>query len=779
MINHKSVSEKLEFKKILSYISNYCITEKGKNKVLALFPLDNLDDIKESGKLINEAKDVLTKSIHPPIEYLPDLDTTLSQSAIEGALLDSKKILDILKLAVVSRQLFQFLKDNSENQSSLRNLGNNLFVDKAFENYITKIINENGEIKDAASPKLLEIRKDISSKKEDLIRSVNKIVKQLKEDDLVREDYVTLRDGRIVLPIKVEHKRHIRGFIHSESATGQTVYIEPEETLELNNEIISLTFAEKREIERILKEITKRIGEISNVLKNTLESVSEIDSVFSRAKYSIETIGCFPSIDDSKYISIENARHPILLKKLGREKTIPLTVKVKNQNVILITGPNAGGKTVVLKTIGLLHLMLNSGIHIPCSSDSNFHFISNILVDIGDEQSLEDDLSTFSSHLSNINDIINSASKNSLILLDEIGTGTDPAEGSALAAGILVYLKQKQSLVFATTHHGNLKIIAHDLAGFENAAMEFDHDNLKPTYRFKQGIPGSSYAFEIAKRIGLNNDLISTAHEYLDSKKQNIEHLLSTLEEKSQELENQLQKAELENSKLGELTSYYKESIDKLNKERKEIVRQAKLEADDYLKDLNKRFEKIIKDLKESNATKEIIKSSQVIIRELKEKNKNIFSDTLDIKIGNEVLTVGDFVQIKSTHTIGEIAEINKDKATLISGGMRIQVSLKELTKTKKEKNIPDNFIKLSLANPSYRLDIRGEKPEEAEFKVIKFVDDAYVGGLTRVEILHGKGTGALKRLVNEILKTHEKVKEFHFAPIDLGGDGITVAELK
>ena len=778
-MNSKSVFDKLEFVKVLNYISNYCITEAGKNKVLSISPFTSLPEIIKEGKLITEAKDILIKLANPPIDYLPNLENTLSQSAIEGALLEAKKILEILKLAVVSRNLFQFLKTNTEKNSPLNELSHNLFVDKAFENYIQRIINENGEIKDNASPKLHDMRKEISSRKEDLIRSVNKIVKQLKEDNLVREDYVTLRDGRIVLPIKAEHKRHIRGFIHSESSTGQTVYIEPEETLELNNDIISLTFAEKREIERILKEVTKRIGEVNIELRKTLNAVTEIDTIFARAKYSIEIIGCFPTIDNSNPICIQNSRHPILLKKFGREITVPLTVNVAEQNVILITGPNAGGKTVVLKTIGLLHLMINSGIHIPCSPDSNFHYFKDILVDIGDEQSLEDDLSTFSSHLSNINHILESASSNSLILLDEIGTGTDPAEGSALAAGILIHLEEKKSLVFATTHHGNLKIIAHDMPGFENAAMEFDHKNLKPTYKFKQGIPGSSYAFEIAKRIGLDEDLMTTAQHYLDANKQNIENFLVALEAKSQELEDQLRKAEAENTKLNELSNYYKQNIDKLNKDKKEIIKKAKTEAENYLKDLNKRFEKIIKDLKESNANKDVIKSSKVIIKELKEKNESIFSEALDVADENEILTVGDYVQIKNTHTAGEIIEINKDKALLVSGGLKIQASLGNLSKSKKENNIKDNFVKLSVANPAYRLDIRGEKPEEAEFEVIKFIDDAYVSGLTRVEILHGKGTGVLKKFVKEILKSHDKVKEFHFAHVDMGGDGITIAELK
>ncbi|NWF88597.1 MAG: endonuclease MutS2 [Ignavibacteriaceae bacterium] len=778
-MSSKLALQKLEFSKILNFIANYCVTEKGKNKVLELVPTTDLYLIKENGSLVQEAKEILTKTTNPPLDYLPNLDPILAQTIVEGSYLDSKQILEVLKLVTMSRILFQFFKENIGENSKLEPICRQLYIDKVFENYIHKIFTENGEIRDNASSILSEIRKEIRARKDDLINSVNKIVKQLKTDNLVREDYVTLRDGRIVLPVKAEHKRHIRGFIHSESATGQTVYIEPEETLELNNEIISLTFAEKREIERILKEVTKKIAEISTQLRISLEAIAIIDSIFSRAKYSIETLGCFPSIDCEKPIKIENARHPILLKKLGREKTVPLSLILQDRNVILITGPNAGGKTVVLKTVGLLHLMLNSGIHVPCDPDSNFHFIKNVLVDIGDEQSLEDDLSTFSSHLSNINTILSSASENSLILLDEIGTGTDPAEGSALAASVLLQLKEKNAIVLATTHHGDLKIMAHDMEGFENAAMEFDHKNLKPTYKFKQGIPGSSYAFEIAKRIGLPDSLMINARKYLNSDKYNIENFLIKLEEKSQELEIQLQNAVAENTKLNELSKYFKENIDKLNKEKKEIIRKAKTEADEYLKDLNRRFEKIIKDLRESNAKKEIIKSSQEVITQLKEKNKTIFSESLDVKAVSENLLVGDYVQIKNTQTKGEILEIVKDKATILSGDMKIKAPVEELVKVKREKTTLGSHIKLNTNFPSYRIDIRGEKAAEAEFEVVKFIDEAMVGGLKRIEILHGKGTGALKKMVKDVLKSHEHVASFAFAPIEQGGDGITVVDLK
>ena len=496
--------DKLEFQKVLNQVSNYSITEKGKQLIQNIKPVTDKEFINREGETVNQAKEILIKSVPPPIEFIPDLTETILQSKIEGSVLNSKKILQILNLAATSRKLYKFIKDNSEQAPLLTNYNQELFIDKMFEHHIQNVIDDNGEVKEKASKKLSRLRKDIRDKQGELIKSINRIMKSLEDQEMVREDYLTLRDGRMVIHIKVEHKRHLRGFIHSESSTGQTVYIEPEQTLELNNEIISLNFAERREIERLLKEITNLIGKESEKLKVSLDTVAYIDSIFARAKHSIEVIGSFPSIDDKNPFYLNDARHPVLQKKLGRKESVPLNLKLSGEKVIILTGPNAGGKTVVLKTIGLLSLLLQSGIHIPASPDSNIHIFENILIDIGDEQSIEDDLSTFTSHLGNIRNILESADKNTLVLLDEIGTGTDPAEGSALAAATLLKLRDMGAIVFASTHHGNLKLMAQDEEGFANAAMEFDHEKLTPTYKFIMGVPGSSYAFEIAKRIGIS-----------------------------------------------------------------------------------------------------------------------------------------------------------------------------------------------------------------------------------------------------------------------------------
>ncbi|MDZ7624039.1 MAG: endonuclease MutS2 [Ignavibacteriaceae bacterium] len=778
-----SVFEKLEFQKVLSNVANYAVTENGKKYVLELIPLFDIRKVTAEGEAVSEAKEILIRNIPPQIDYIPDLFESISQSRIEGAVLNSKKILEILRLAKVSRSLHQFIKNNSNTAPILSGYQNSLLSDKVFEHHIEKVIDESGEIKEKASQKLFDIRKQVREKQSSLIKSINSIMKTLDADGIVREDYLTLRDGRMVIPIKAEHKRHLRGFIHSESATGQTVYIEPEQTLELNNEIITLGFAEKREIERLLKELTSLIGKESEKLKETLKTIAYIDSLFARAKYSIEIIGAFPSINNNKNFYVNDARHPVLLKKLGREAAVSLSFKLEDQKIIVITGPNAGGKTVVLKTIGLLSLLLQSGIHIPVHPDSNFHLFKNILLDIGDEQSLEDDLSTFSSHLNNLKNILLNADENSLVLLDEIGTGTDPTEGSALAAAVLLKLRDKKALVLASTHHGSLKIIANNEAGFVNAAMEFDHEQLKPTYRFKLGVPGSSYAFEIARRIGVDDTLIQTASNFMDSDKYKLEIFLSELEEKSNKLEEKLNQLEIENTRLAGLSGLYKNNIERLEKEKKEILKKAKSDAEDFLKDVNRKVENVIKQIRESGAQKEVIKEAKKIIVELKAETEELYSPEVGKEINISDFSVGSFVSIKNTTTSGRIIQIDKErsKALIESGSIKMQVDLSDLIPGQPDTGHTPAIHHHNISQPvtQYRLDIRGRKPEEADFEILKFIDDSYMTGQQRVEILHGKGTGVLKKTVKDILDKHEKVKNYYFAPIEFGGEGITIVELK
>ncbi len=775
--------EKLEYQKVLNYISRYCVTDNGKEIVLSIRPLPDIKTIEQKGKAIGDAKEILIKNDFPPFEYLPDLTEILFRSRIEGVFLSSKQILEVLKLAVISRKMHQFLKSSEFGSSYLSNLRNSLFVDKVFEHHINGVILENGDIRDDTSAKLKEIRIEIREKESALQKIVKKMLKQLSELYLVQEEYITQRDGRIVLPVKAEHKRHVRGFVHSESSTGQTVYIEPEETLEMNNEILSLSFAEKREIEKILKTVTRKIGEQSELLIKSLNAIAELDSIFASAKYSIEIIGSFPSFEENKPFEIIDARHPLLIKKIGYNNTVPLNLKMIDETVVLITGPNAGGKTVTLKTTGLLVLLAQSGIHIPLHPDSNFHFFTNVLVDIGDAQSIEDDLSTFSSHLTNIKRILDEAYNKSLVLVDEIGTGTDPAEGSAIATGVLITLRDKGAKVLATTHHGSLKLIANQLAKFQNASMEFDTDELKPTYRFKQGMPGSSYAFEVASRIGMDDEIMNLCKEYLDPDKSKIETFLVDIERKSKELKNEIHKLEIENLRLKSLANLYQQKIDKLEKQKKEIIEETREKAQVYLKDINKQIETVIKNIKESNADKQVIKAEKQKIETVKKETREFFTKEIKKEEKKIELNVGDYAAISNTTSVGIIDELDKtkDKAVLVIGSIKIKTKYSDLIPAKKSEIETPTYprIEYDYNAMNYRLDIRGKRADEAEKEIISFLDNSNMMGIERIEILHGKGTGALKQLVQSIIKNYDAVKNYYYASIESGGDGVTIVELK
>ena len=774
----KEILSRLEYFKVLEYVAKYSTTEIGKELVLNSEPFASSEFAILNGQKVSEAKEILIQNDFPPLEFLPNLHQSLSQSRIEGTSLTINTIRNINILLSVSRKMSNFLTANCSNTILYKEYKNRLVVDKILEYEIEKIFTATGEIKDSASKELSKIRSSINEKNEILRKTVSKILKQFSKNMLVQDEYVTMRDGRVVLPIKAEHKRHVKGFIHSESGTGQTIYIEPEESLELNNDLLSLRFAEGREIERILKQITKRIGEASLFLKDSLNAIAELDAYFAKARYSLEIIGSFPSIENNRAFKIIEGYHPILLKKLSKTKIVPLSIEIK-EKVIIITGPNAGGKTVVLKTVGLLSLLVMSGFHVPVNPDSNFNFFESVFVDIGDRQSIEDDLSTFSSHLANIKNILNSADKTSLVLLDELGTGTDPTEGAALASAILLELRDKKATVLATTHHGNLKILASNEKGLENASMEFNVDKLQPTYRFKQGLPGSSYAFEVASKIGIDDSLIAKAKSLIDSSNNKIEDFLIDLERKTGKIREQLNKYEIENTRLKGLTNLYQQKLTKLEKEKKEIIASAKRKASDFLENVNREVEQTIKSIKEKKADKSVIIKAKKTITNLKKVSKVEEREEELHKI--IIPKVGDYVKIVDTTTAGEIISIDKNIAQILTGNLKVKAKISQLeyAEKKKTKEVNDAYRFLSTGLPNSRLDIRGNKPEEVEFEVVKFLDDAYSNGLDKVEIIHGKGTGVLKQMVQEILKSHTGVKDFHFAKIELGGEGVTIVELK
>ncbi len=778
------ILEKLEYFKILNYASRYCTTESGRNLFIDSLPIYSKDAIVIAGKLVDEAKNALIHNDHPPLQYIPALYEEIEKSSVPGMILSKEAVLAILSLIEVSRRLSIYLK-NSEMPMIKSTFIEQLINDKVLEKSISDIFDEQGEIASSASPKLKEIRNSIRNKTDELMRKMNSILRKLSEGSIVQEEFITQREGRMVIPVKSEHKRQVKGFIHSESASGQTIYIEPAETLEINNDLISLSFEERREIDKILERITKKIADNKLLLSSSLNTVAEIDMIFAKASFSVEIEGAFPEINDGNIFEIIQGKHPGLLKKLGKGKTVPLDFKItSDKKVLIITGPNAGGKTVVLKTAGLLCALVQAGFHVPVHPDSNFKVFRKILLDIGDSQSIEDDLSTFSSHLLNIKNILNDADENSLVLLDEIGTGTDPTEGAALAGSVLLALENKGAYVFATTHHGNLKVMADCTIGFQNASMEFDNEKLLPTYKFRQGIPGSSYAFEIAGRIGLEQYIIDEAVKRMQGEKLQIEQFIARLDDKMKLLDNKLKQADIENLRLKGLTKIYDEKLAAINEKKKQILEKTKNETERFISEVNSRIENAIKEIRQSNADKDVIKKERKIISDkielYKSKNKEAEKDSEKV---NYELKTGDYVQLKGTSTYGAIISLDKakGKAVITSGTMKMTLEISKLILSRKKEdssnsNIYSNFV---TQLPGLRIDIRGRKPEDAEMDVLRFIDEAYISGYDRIEILHGRGTGVLKQFIKELLQKQSNINKFYFADLETGGDGITIVELK
>jgi len=778
----RQIRDLLEFDKVLELIVKFCNSDDAKTLTRELLPFDNYYEATKEGEYVNTAKDILILDNSLPIEHLPHLSETLSRSRITGVVLDAEEILNVYDLACQSRKLFHFLSQQADGKPLFEDFKDSFFIDKNFEKSVSAVISPEGEIFDNASPQLRKIRGEIREKNNFLRTLIERILRKLTVDSLVQEEYVTQRDGRFVIPVKSEHKRHVRGFIHSESATGQTVYIEPEETLELNNELLSLSFAEKREIHRILLSLTQRIGELSYNLSSALHSLARIDSIFARAEYSIEVEGAFPRFIEEEPMQIINGRHPLLLKRIGIKNTVPLNLNIHNEKVVIITGPNAGGKTVVLKTVGLLSLLAQSGIHVPINPDSNFRFFSSIHIDIGDKQSIEDDLSTFSSHLSNIRDITDTCDSGALVLLDEIGTGTDPAEGSSIAISVLEFLRNKGAFVMATTHHGILKIYADNLDGFINCSMEFDTEKLQPSYSFRQGIPGSSYAFEVAERIGLSKDILSTAKDYVSSDKSNVEGLITELEERTRLLKEKTNQLEREKAKYEGLSVLYQKKNEEIARQKKEILEKSKIESQELLNGVNRQIEETIRNIKESNAEKEVVRTERKKIERIREKIETI-KNPIQTTPDQSNIFKGDHVMIESTSTTGIVENIDqlKGEAMIIAGNLKLRIKISKLVKIKQQtivKSPDQQRYDFRPVIESFRIDIRGKKPEEAEYEVLRFIDDAYAGDLPRIEILHGKGSGVLKLMVTEILKHHEHVKTFYYEKVEFGGEGITIAEI-
>lgn len=781
-------AEKLDLPKILHRISFYASSVLGKEAAENLEPCSSFQQVSVEMKRIDEMKRLLESEDAFPIDGIKDIRSALQRASISESILPATELLAIAKTIAASQRIKKYIEKRKEYLVELESLSSNISTHKEIEFNIFQAIDDEGKVKDSASRELKSIRSEIIHKKSLIQKTLEKILRAVSEQGMVRDEIVTTRDGRMVIPIKAELKNKFPGFIHSASATGQTVYIEPSETLTLNNEITELSYKEQHEVERILKGLTLQVHNIVESLNSIVNILTFMDLTYAKAKYSIEIQGNTPFIKEEGSLEIRNGYHPILLMRHQRKTIVPLTLQIGvSYNTILISGPNAGGKTVTLKTAGLLSLFVRYGIHVPASPDSEFPLFSNVFVLIGDNQSIENDLSTYSSQILQLKNITEHSTQNSLILIDEIGSNTDPAEGGALAAASLEYFSGIGAITLATTHQTALKAFVHNSQRMENGAMEFDQVSLLPTYRFKIGQPGSSYAFEIASRLGINKSLLLRAKDFVGEQQNKLEKLLLELEKRSQLLENKINETDTEAIKNKELAKQYELKNRLLNQEIKELKRKAVEEAKELLQNASSKIELTIKEIKAQQANKNVIKTSKSTIEqisnELKHIEKNILGAEPESKnILHNTIMINDIVTLNSGGQSGIVLSLPDKEGNFHVGfnsiKAKIHVSnIKSIEKKQSSLNSSSHYVSTSKEYTN-EVDIRGLYGDDAVIVVDKFLDDALLSGLQKIDIIHGKGTGALRKKISKFLESDKRVKLYRLGEWNEGGTGVTIVEL-
>ncbi|MBM2841523.1 MAG: mutS2 [Bacteroidetes bacterium] len=785
LFDHAAV--KLEFDKVLQRVQRYATSEPGKELLSGTTFSISASEIKNELSCVSEVKSLIEAEGYLPIEGTHPVRGSIQKSGVEGAILQPREVLHVGLTMKTAKTMRAFLAKQQSQIMLVWQIAEPLHVDSVLIYNIERAIDESGAVKATASKELQSIRHAINEKYDQLRKRLEAILKSVSDQGFSQDDIITTREGRMVIPVKAEHKNRVQGFIHSASSSGATVFIEPSDTLETNNDIRSLQFQEQREVERILKELTLQIGEQREQLLNNLNILARLDALQAKAKYSIEVLGVQPGITESGPTKLVQSRHPILLMIHGYQGTVPLDLELGGEyNTLVISGPNAGGKSVAMKCVGLIVLMTQAGLHIPASDQSVLRVFKKIFVDIGDEQSIENDLSTFSSHLRNLRQIALEADAESLVLIDEIGSGTDPAEGGAIAAAMLETLTKRGSNTIATTHHGALKVFAYETDGVENGAMEFDQATLTPTYRFKAGIPGSSYALEMADRLGFDKDLLVRAREVLGDRQTRLEGLITELEASAQRYRREMDELREEKTRVDGLVSQYESKIASQSKELKEIKRKALDEAREIVDNANTVIERSVREIKETGADKSALKAVRREVADLKQnldaEHDSISAETMVAP--EEPIGVGTKVQLKSGGEVGEVKSISPDgkSAVVVFGIVKMKVPVSDLRATSERQSQRPRDLYLQpekLERTPTDIDLRGMNGEEALPLVDKFIDTATLAGLHRIDIIHGKGTGALRKKVTEFLSNHPRVKSFRLGEWNEGGTGATVVELK
>ena len=791
-MNNKALKV-LEYDKIMKMLKERTVSSLGRSFVETLKPLSDFNEVEAMLKETSDAGAYLWRKGGAPFGGIHDIRASLKRVEI-GSTLSISELLKIGDVLRCGRMIRQFLTNDvpSEWEGNMAlELGLQLSAFKQVEDAISNAILSEEEISDHASPELFSIRKSIRQKQDGIKDKLSAIIRSTEYKKIMQDTVVTLRGDRYVIPVKQEFRNQVPGLIHDLSSSGSTVFIEPLSVVEANNEIKALMIREQHEIERILRELTARVAEISQELSLNVQILGRLDFMFSKAKLSRDMNGACPRLSHDRLVKIIQGRHPLL----DKHKVVPIDIELGSEfTTLVITGPNTGGKTVTLKTVGLFVLMLQSGLHIPVQEGSEFGLFDSVYADIGDEQSIEQSLSTFSSHMKNIVTILDEADEGSLVLFDELGAGTDPTEGAALAIAILDGLTKRGICTMATTHYSELKIFAMTTKHVQNACCEFDVESLRPTYRLLVGVPGKSNAFAISQKLGLDPYVIHKAKEFLTQDNIRFEDVLSDIEKNRTEAERDKELAEALRREIEGLKIEAQKEREKIAKEKERILSKAKEEARGIIIDTRYESEELLEQLKE------LIKqgNTQNIQKELQEARTGI--RRLDNMEGSlvESYKVRDFVEPPKDLKPGEsVLMLNLDqRATVLeepdqegqvmvqAGIMKVKVHISQLKRVNEQKESLEKINRVRVAgvkaaSVKLDLDLRGLNVEEALDKTDKYIDDAVIAGIHEVTIIHGKGTGTLRKAIHDYFKGHSRVVSYRLGRYGEGEAGVTIVELK
>jgi DNA mismatch repair protein MutS2 len=787
MIYPDAFEQKLGFDQIRNKLKSYCLSHAGEEWVDRMRFSSEFSFIKALLKQNLEFRMILEKGEAFPDRHFFDPAEWLRKVALEGNWLEADEFLHMaysLETIVACRL---FLSKNAELYPELYKLSAPVVITNDLSNRVFATIDDKAVVRDSASPELASIRKRLRDEKSRIRKLTDQIFRAAVGEQWVPDGALpTIREGRVVIPILAEHKRRMKGFILDESATGQTVFMEPAEVLEANNEIRDLEHAEKREVVRILTSLTNLFRDQLQPLRQAYRFLAQIDFIRAKSRFSLEISADLPQLEEGRELTWYNARHPLLYLSLkGKRDVVPLSIELNKEfSMLLVSGPNAGGKSVCLKTVGLLQYMVQCGMLIPLSDRSRVGVFSDIFLDIGDQQSIENDLSTYSSHLRNMKVFTESASEKSLVLLDEMGSGTDPNFGGAIAQAILDSLLRKRVWGVATTHYYNLKLFAGQHQGIRNAAMRFDEQNLQPLFVLDIGKPGSSFALEIARKIGLSDNALAEAERLVGKDLAGFERLVRSLEKEKQELTEKVRHLDRQEAELKQSLSRYQALYTDLETRKKEIITKAREDASHLLKNTNREIEKTIRHIKENKAEK---KETLKVRQNLRSLTDRVGDVEAPAPKPAAVLVEGDRVRISGQDGTGTILSISGKNATIQFGLLKTVTKLDNLEKASApiEKDVAIRLRSAGINVHEKRtqfselLDIRGKRVDEVLGILDQFMDTAILLSVGEVRVLHGKGEGVLRKVVREHLKRYKEVASVRDEHIEQGGDGITVVVLK